>query len=183
MTTNEMIYKTMNTKLTKEPIYKSVLEDLGYEVYDSTWSYYNNWTVKNKETGKTILLSKHNYTNKKALFDCPFCIETNDIKKVNYVDFLSKNRPNVTRPFFENYIYKNFERSKYSDLRDDIRDSKWDIKYYNRYINETKEKIEKLKKDIEQCNSDIKRYNEKITDTQKKLEDTRQKVAELKKTK
>ena len=32
MTVNEMIYKTLNTKITKEPKYKNVLEKLGLDL-------------------------------------------------------------------------------------------------------------------------------------------------------
>ena len=32
MTTNEMILKTLTTKVTKEPKYKSILEDMGFTI-------------------------------------------------------------------------------------------------------------------------------------------------------
>lgn len=91
MTTNEMIYKTLTTKLTKEPIYKSILEDLGYVVFDSDCSAYSNWAIKNEKTSREIVISK-DYDNKRGLFDPYNRIETKDIRKVDYVGFLNKKR-------------------------------------------------------------------------------------------
>ena len=180
MTTNEMIYKTITTKLAKEPIYKSILEDLGYEVYDSGWSYYDNWTVRNKETKKQILISKHNYTNRKALFNGALHIRANDLKKVNYVDLLSKNKPNVTRPEYANYIYNNFVTSKYSELRHNISNIKSDVNYLNYRINFAKGDIDNAIKRIEKLNKDIEQYYLEIEDKQKRLGEIRKRVAELK---
>ena len=52
LTINEMIYKTISTKLKKEPKYKEILEQLGYTVFDSDYSDYDCWSVKNNETEK-----------------------------------------------------------------------------------------------------------------------------------
>ena len=166
MTTNEMIYKTINTKLTKEPVYKSVLEDLGYEVYDSDWSAYNNWTVKNKATGRTVVISK-NCDNKKGLFDGGGAIRYTDIKKVNYTAYLSKNKKAKGMPYFIQPI------SEYRRLRDIIDDSKSYIRWRKRDILFIKKKIEKL-------NEELDRHNEQISKYQKKLDDARKRVMELK---
>ena len=166
MTTNEMIYKTINTKLTKEPMYKSVLEDLGYEVYDSDWSAYNNWTVKNKATGRTVVISK-NCDNKKGLFDGGSAIEYTDIKKVNYTAYLGKNKKANGMPYFMQPI------SKYRELRDIIKGSKTCIRWDKRHIFSIKKEIEKL-------NEQLDRYNEQISKYQKKLDDARKRVIELK---
>lgn len=161
MTTNEMIYKTITTKLTKEPTYKSVLEDLGYEIYDSTWSSYNYWTVKNKRTGKAVLFSK-GYDNKRRLYDIARPIETNDFKKVDYVDLLNKKRD-----------YRLFEEcGKYSKLRSVIRESKSMIRAYERWENEER-------KELEEITDKIKRYNKQKADYQNRLDNARNEVAEL----
>ena len=163
MTTNEMIYKTINTKLTKEPVYKSVLEDLGYEVYDSEWSAYNNWTVKNKETGRAVVLSK-GYDNKKGLFNLANHIKCADIKKVDYVAYLNKNKNERGR----------FETpSEYYCLRLAIKESKSMLKWYEKEMNLKKDEIKKL-------NNDIERYNKYISDEQKRLDDARKRVMEFK---
>ena len=166
MTTNEMIYKTINTKLTKEPVYKSVLEDLGYEVYDSTWSAYNNWTVKNKATGRAILLSK-GYNNKKGLYDIASPVKCTDIKKVNYVGYLNKNKEKENRGYFE------VNHSEYYKLRNIIKKSKRSIKHYNEELDCVRKKIEKLNRDIEW-------YNNEIACDQELLNKTRKRVVELK---
>ena len=46
MNTNEMIYKTLRTKMDKEPKYRDVLADLGIEVFDSNCSTQGFWSVK-----------------------------------------------------------------------------------------------------------------------------------------
>ena len=164
MTTNEMIYKTISTKLTKTPIYKSVLEDLGYEVFDSTWSSYNNWAVKNKKTGRVILFSK-GYDNKRRLYDNATSIKAGDFKKVNYVDYLSKNKSTINQPYFE-------KPTEYHGLRVTIRGSKSSIKFYEGYIREKQKEVEKI-------NDEIKRCREQVSDYQNKLNNARERVKEL----
>lgn len=165
MTTNEMIYKTISTKLTRTPIYKSVLEDLGYEVYDSTWSSYNYWAVRNKKTGKTILFS-NGYDNKRRLYDNATPIKANDYKKVDYVGYLNKNKPTINHPYFEEIS------GKYSMLRVTIRQSKSMIKAYERWINEKQEKLDEIIEDIRQ-------YNESKANYQKGLDKAREEVRKL----
>ena len=165
MTTNEMIYKTISTKVAKEPIYKSVLEDLGYEVYDSGWSEYDNWTVGSKSTNKSVVLSK-GYDNKKGLFDKQDRIPTKNIKKVNFADYLNKNRSAEWRDAGK-------KRSRYYRLRTIIKSSKSNIWWYEDLYTHKKEQIEELTKDLE-------RYHNAITSYQKKLDAARKKVAELK---
>ena len=92
MTTNEMIYKTINTKLTKEPKFKSVLEDMGYEVFNSDWSDYGNWTVKNPKTGRLVALSRSSRGGKRGIYNGWYCIKEGDISKVNLVGYLGKKR-------------------------------------------------------------------------------------------
>ena len=162
MTTNEMILKTISTKLTKEPIYKSILEDLGYEVYDSKWSAYNNWAIKNKKTGNTVLFSK-GYDNKKRLYDTSRPINARNFKEVDYVGLLKKEK----RPRFS-----NTNTSEYAILRDKIKESKWSIEYY-------KKDIEGKRKRLDEIMNDIKRYEGYISNSEACLGSARERVAEL----
>lgn len=66
ITVNEMIYKTITTKTSKEPKYKDVLKAMGYTVYNSSWSEYDYWAVKNETTDRMIVFSK-GYDKKKRL--------------------------------------------------------------------------------------------------------------------
>ena len=145
MTTNEMILKTIKTKLTKTPIYKSILEDLGYEVFDSEESHYGYWAVKNTETGRMILISQ-GYDGKRRLYDNCSDIETSDLKKVDYVNLLKTNRPSANNPYASDYVYRNFERGKYYDLREIIKKNKDYIKYKENRIEEYKKQIRNIKK-------------------------------------
>lgn len=145
MNTNEMILKTIKTKLTKTPVYKTTLENLGYEVFDSEESHYGYWTVKNTETGRMILISQ-GYDGKRRLYGNWSCIKTNDFKKVDYVNLLKTNRPSVNNPYASDYVYRNFERGKYYDLREIIKKNKNYIKYKEDRIEEYKKQILNIKK-------------------------------------
>lgn len=162
MTTNEMIYKTITTKLTKTPVYKSVLEDLGYEVIDREWSSYNNWTIKNKATGNMVMFSK-DYDNKRGLFDGPNRIKTNDFKKVDYVDLLNKHK----RDSFNN------NETKYAKLRRTITSYKWYIDLYKKRIKEKQKEIEKL-------NNELEEYILRLNHKENELDNTRKEIIELK---
>ena len=163
MTTNEMIYKTISTKLNKEPIYKSVLEDLGYKVYGSEWSSYNNWAVKNPKTNKMVVISK-GYDNKKGLFDGPNCIRTNDIKKVNYVDLLNKDRS----------VKSSWSEDNYGYLKATIKEAKRMVRWYERANDEKQKQIDAIKDDIERNTKYLNEYK-------MKLDVVREKVNSLKK--
>ena len=68
MTVNEMIYKTLTTKITKEPKYREVLEALGYELdKDHDWSYYDYWGIKMAEDNRVLVISQ-NRNKERALF-------------------------------------------------------------------------------------------------------------------
>lgn len=164
LTINEMIYKTISTKLKKEPKYKEILEQLGYTVFDSDYSDYDCWSVKNNETEKMVCFSKGYSTNKKMLFNWGSPIKTYDFKKVDFVNFLKCKR---------NYLDGCVPNNHYNDLRRIIYYSKQSIKYYNDDIAEIQKKIDKLKKDLDRCN----KY---IEENEQKLEDARDEVFKLK---
>lgn len=158
MTTNEMIMATIKTKLTKQPKYKSILEDLGYIVYDSTWSYYNNWSVKNPETGRTVLLSK-GYDNKKRLYDLCSSIthKAKNINKVDLVGYLKK--PRIERT----------EESKYKKAMRELLAEKRHIKWADDDIQTIQSKIEKLQKELQ--------YHEgRKEESEKKIEEIRKRI-------
>lgn len=164
LTINEMIYKTISTKLKKEPKYKEILEQLGYTVFDSDYSDYDYWSVKNNETGKMVCFSKGYSTNKKMLFNWGSAIKTYDFKKVDFANFLKCKR---------NHLDRCVSTSYYEVLRRKIYYSKRSIKWYNDDIAEVQKKIDKLKKDLD-------RYNKYIEENEQKLEDARDEVFKLK---
>jgi len=164
LTINEMIYKTISTKLKKEPKYKEILEQLGYTVFDSDYSDYDCWSVKNNETEKMVCFSKGYSTNKKMLFNWGSAIKSNDFKKVDFVNFLKCKR---------NYLNRCVPNSRYGNLRSIISHNKQSIKWYNEEIDEVQKKIDKLKKDLD-------RYNKYIEEKEQKLEDARDEVFKLK---
>lgn len=164
LTINEMIYKTINTKLKKEPKYKEILEQLGYTVFDSGYSDYDCWSVKNNETEKMVCFSKGYSTNKKMLFNWGSPIKTYDFKKVDFANFLKRKR---------NHLDRCVSTSHYEVLRRKISYSKRSIKWYNDDIAEVQKKIGKLKEDLD-------RYNKYIEENEQKLEDARDEVFKLK---
>lgn len=168
MTTNEMILKTLTTKVTKEPKYKSILEDMGFTIYDSDCSYYNYWTIKNETTKQVLVISKDR-GNKRGLFD-PYNLikydnKENDISKINFVGYLRTTRHMTNRTPKE---------SEYRKLRNEIEDCKrWLYEYH-------KEKIDKIKKQIEALEQDMKYHDEQIKKYDDKLAKVKERTKELK---
>lgn len=162
MTTNEMIYKTLTTKVTKEPKYKSILEDMGYVICNSDWGECGCWCVENPVTDRLVVFSK-GYDRKKRLYGGYRPIKTKDYKKIDFVSYLKCTR-----------TYSDRKTNKYNELRNDIKITKEYIEYYKKDMEKAQEKIEKAIKDFEYIQS---HYNEKVL----KLEECRKKVKELKK--
>ena len=168
MTTNEMIFKTLTTKVTKEPKYKSILEDMGFTIYDSDCSHYNYWTIKCEATGQILVISRDR-ENKRGLFD-PYSLikhdnKENDISKIDFVGYLRTTRRMADR------IPKE---SEYKKLREEIKYCKgWNYKWY-------KERIEKIKKEIEKLNNSLEYNKEEIRKLDNKLAKARERVKELK---
>ena len=133
MTTNDMIFKTISTKLAK-----TIYADRGGD-------------------------------NKKKIFDNTRIINSKDIKKINYVDFLSKE-PYYPRKYNKEY---NYYSGEYYNLRSLISDSKWYIKWYEREINNLQKKINEL-------NDEIGRKRERLSERQNNLYLARKRVEELK---
>lgn len=168
MTTNEMILKTLTTKVTKEPKYKSILEDMGFTIYDSDCSHYNYWTIKCEATGRILVISR-DIENKRGLFD-PYNLikhgnKENDISKIDFVRYLRTTRRMSDRTPKE---------SEYAKLRKEIKYYKgWNYKWY-------KERIEKIKKEIEKLNNSLEYNKEEIRKLDNKLAKARERVKELK---
>lgn len=163
LTINEMILKTISTKLNKEPKYKEILEAMGYTIFDSGWSDYNNWSVKNKETNRLVVLSR-GYDNKKRLYSGGSYIRTNDFKKVDYVGFLNCNREKYNP-------YISYSETEYSKLRKRIKQTKMFIHYKNENIEETQEKIKKLQDYLEQERKEKNEYLKDLAEIKRKIQE------------
>lgn len=158
MTTNEMIYKTIMTKLEKEPKYRSVLEDMGYEVYDSGKSAYGNWAVKNLGTERSVLVSR-DYFGKRGLFNGYIPIKKGDPRKVDFVGYLRKEKT-------KNKVASRHR--EYRHLSDVIEDSKKLISTYEDCLNRCHENLD----------SWIKHYEERCAEYQKKIDEENARLAE-----
>ena len=169
LTINEMILKTISTKLNKEPKYKEILEAMGYIVFDSEWSSYNNWSVGNKNNNRLVVLSK-GYDNKKRLYGGGSPIKTNDFRKVDYVGYLNCNRIKYYTPYFND---KGVE-TKYSKLR-------YSMKHTKQMIEVTDGIIENLQSRINDLTTRLEKEQKSKNGYLKELTEIRKEITELKK--
>lgn len=140
---NEMIYKTISTKLNRNPKYKEALEAAGFTVYDSDWSGCECWTVRNDKTGRTVLFSR-DYGKRKRLYgrlhpSQP--IESGDYRKVDFASLLNCERNGSLSP----------AASKYRILRDKMKKAKDSIQYQEKKIEEIQSLIDGLEMDLKQA--------------------------------
>ena len=170
MTTNEMIYKTLRTKMSKEPRYRAVLADLGIEVFDSDCSTQGFWSVRYIPTGKMLVISK-GYDNRVHLYGGENGYQkpkVRDLKMFDYIGFLRCDRKKEGRPYFsDDYV------SEYKVLMKDIRQGKSDIRWAERDIADVSKRIADL---MEQK----KHYEERLADATNRLNAARERTAELK---
>ena len=165
MTTNEMIYKTITTKMSKEPKFKAVLEDMGFEILDTNWSDYDYWGIKCRDTGVMIVLSR-GYDNKRRLYkNGTHAVKTKEIKKIDFANMLREGRERW-------YVRSSIPASEYSRLRDSIRDSK-------RRIALRENDIVDLERQIKQLNDRLEEKRTALDANQKALCDARSRVSEL----
>ena len=137
MTINEMIYKTLTTKITKEPKYKEALEALGYElVKDHDWSEYDYWGIKTAE-GKVLVISKGK-DNKRHLYTTAKFVQTNDIQKVDFENLIRTDR-SATR--WWNMLPKKTKTQEYKDTKHDYRIHVSICKDYEKEIAELEQKM------------------------------------------
>ena len=140
---NEMIYKTISTKLNRNPKYKEALEAAGFTVYDSDWSGCGCWTVRNDRTGRTVLFSR-DYGKRKRLYgrlhpSQP--IESGDYRKVDFVSLLNCERNGSLSP----------AASKYRILRIKIKKLKEGIRYQEKNMEGIRSMISGLEADLRQA--------------------------------
>ena len=161
MTVNEMIYKTLNTKITKEPKYKNVLEKLGYElVKDHDWSFYDYWAIKLKEDGRLLVISKGR-DKERHLYKTANFVNTKNIEKVDFERLININRKetrawNIREPESNIHKYKRL---------------KWDYEYDVKKYNESKFAYESAKKNLERAEQRVVKSKEELCEI----------IAELKK--
>jgi hypothetical protein len=92
LTVNEMIYKTLTTKVSKIPKYKDELEALGYKLNSThAWSTYDYWGIETGIPGRILLISS-GYDKKKRLYKTAKHIKTKDITKVDFENLIKTNR-------------------------------------------------------------------------------------------
>lgn len=165
MTTNEMILATIKTKLTKVPKYKSVLEDMGYEVCDSNWSWYGNWSVRNPKTRRLVCISQ-NYGKKRRLFGGLKEIRCKDMSKVNMVGYLSKERESYTEdtPWFD-----KSNKARFAEARRKLRDAKSMKRWYEEDVEDIKKKIAVLEEKLEHQRKNAYEYELKIKEVREQF--------------
>lgn len=170
MTTNEMIYRTLRTKMNKEPKYREVLADMGIEAYDSDSSTQGFWSVKCVATGRMLVISK-GYDGRRHLYGGDNGYQhTNarDLKKFDYMGFLKCDRRKEASPYFTDSSIP----TEYRALRCTIRECKSGIRWAERDLAEVDKKIADLMEQKEH-------YKQRLADAINKLSDARERVEEL----
>lgn len=168
LTANEMIYRTLTTKLIKEPKYKKELEDLGLVIFDSHWSSMDYWAVKNPVNDRYLVISK-DLGNKTRLYKEGISSFTDfaGIKHVNLLNYLIGKRKRYTEPKLV---------GKYHLLRNKIQSSKYWMKVIEDDIKEVDEKIKRLEEEK-------KRYIDRYNSYENELNEARKRVDEIKREK
>lgn len=168
MTVNEMIYKTLTTKITKEPKYKDALEKLGYELSkDHDWSSYDYWGIKMAEDNKVLVISKGR-DNKRYLFKTAFRVRTNDIAKVDFENLIKTNRRENR---WWNFNVPETRIDKYKRTKNDYRT---DLSICENY----KKDIAKIEKELIEKQKRLEYWIARSEDDKDKLDKI---IAELKK--
>lgn len=167
MTINEMIYKTLTTKMTKEPKYRKELEALGLEIVINDWSdCYNYWLVRNPATGRELVINK-DYSNRKNIFNPYNSIieEGHDIKKINFFGYLNCDRPSLSE--------RLPKESKYKKWRVKLRSNK-------RYILNCKKDIQGLQEKKRKLDETIQYYEERLSQYQTENDNIRCDINKIK---
>lgn len=108
MTVNEMIYATLTTKQDKIPKYKEALEAMGYVLdnthFSSSYDYWGIVLFSDPKYYSLLVISKGYHTGKRTLFGDMGAIDTNDIKKVDFVNLIKIHQK---RERFENMKFRH----------------------------------------------------------------------------
>ena len=143
MTTNEMILKTISTKTTKEPKYKSILEDMGYVICISDWGECGCWCVENPVTDRLVVFSK-GYDKKKRLYGGYKPIKEKDYKKIDFVGYLK-----CTRTYGDKKTNKYNEQKAQKKIEEAIKNFEYLQSRYDENVSkleECRKKVKELKK-------------------------------------
>ena len=167
MTTNEMILKTLTTKMEKEPKYRSVLADMGIEIYDSECSEQGFWAVRDVNTGRNLVISK-DYDGKRRLYGNDGCwgVDTKNVRLVDYIGYL--RCPSKYKTYYDIHPV----RSEYNVLRDSISTQK-------RYVFMWERELRKIYKKIGDLMEERDRYGEYLHEAWDGLDRARERVEEL----
>lgn len=193
ITVNEMILNTIWTKMPKEPKYKSILEQLGYEVFDNDWSSQKYWAVREKgDKGEGVCVSK-DYENTTAYFGGSVCIrwprKSERAKQVGHlIDFQGflKKRNYANRPARKQRMPRYF-RQKYMYVPVCGADDKYlGFKAYpeGSKIGEyflVKERMVSLRHSLRNFNFEFKSVEERYLALKKQKEDTENSLAKAQK--
>lgn len=172
VTVNEMLYKTLHTKITKEPKYKEVLEALGYELSkDHDWSSYDYWGIMAAD-GTVVVISKTR-EGKKALFKTAHLIRTNNITKVDLSNLIKTKREPV-RGYYETWsTCKGGGWRRYASKKIyDYHVNKYHLRLENNILANYSKEEEKLSDEL----SNIRRKKEVTENRIKKYQEALNKV-------
>lgn len=135
LTVNEMILKTLTTKITKIPKYKEILENLGYELNNThKWSSYNYWGINVPKSKLVLNISK--CYGKKYIFVSGMTVE--NFNKAKLFDFV-------------NFLKVKGERHEYSLF-----------KFHREYKSSIFKTFENYKKELEYCDYALNQFNFEI---------------------
>ena len=162
MTTNEMILNTLKTRTTREPKYKSILEDMGFVVTDEKLVE-NHWRVYNPETGRYLVFWKDG-DNRLALYG-NHSHHTGDYSKMDLVGFLKCDR--------KHDIDFNLGWSKYKRARFALKDYKEMREYKERDVEEKRQRVEKAMEQLQKELEILNHYNEKIEEIRNDMKEWR----------
>lgn len=166
LTVNEMILKTLTTKITKTPKYKEVLETMEYTLNNThDWSCYDYWGIEIPGTDLILNISK-DYRGKKRLFATAHPVSyCEDFKKFDFVNFLK-----VRGQREEYFMFEAKQRLKNS-IPETFRNYKREMEYYKFALDRTKNKIDSAQSALKMAlkeQAELVKYKEK---TQKEFEE------------
>lgn len=152
LTVNEMIYKTLTTKVNKIPKYKEELEALGYKLNSThAWSTYDYWGIETGIPGRVLLISS-GYDKKKRLYKTAKHIKTSDITKVDFENLIKTNREPLKEDYYSSKIVQyrhtkmNYQTGMaiLEDKKNEYERIKLDIEYWEKSVQKDKQMLDEI---------------------------------------
>ena len=152
LTVNEMIYKTLTTKVDKIPKYKEELEALGFKLNDiHGWSTYDYWGIETDTPGVIVLISS-GYDRKRRLYKTSREIKTKDMSKIDFENLIKVNRPRMETYELTRIQKYKMKRNEHRHLlqilerkKDAFEKAKSDFEYFEEYVKRNKERLDEFK--------------------------------------